>query len=285
MVKTVEKRLNRTGPFGEFICGLGAAFVNVSATFPINKIMFRQQLYGVTTQRALKQLRKEGAFYLYRGLLPPLIQKSLSLSLMFGFYERFYLITDSLNFTKSKEFKQTIAAMGAGCCEAVLTPLERVQTLLQDKAYHNRFKNTVHAMRVMHNRFGYREFYRGLVPILLRNGPSNAVFFISREHLGEFLNFKQPTSNIRAILNDFLCGAVLGAMTGTLFYPVNVIKTRMQSKLGGEFVNVRTTFRILIEERGNSLRSIYKGVHVNAVRGLLSWGIINASYEFFIKFC
>lgn len=285
MVHTVEKRLNKTGPFGEFLCGLGAAIVNVTTTFPMNKVMFRQQLYGVTTQRALKQLRKEGAFYLYRGLLPPLIQKSLSLSLMFGFYERFYTLTNSFNLTTNKELRQTVAAMGAGCSEAVLTPLERVQTLLQDKAYHNRFKNTLHAMRIIRNRYGYREFYRGLVPILLRNGPSNVVFFISREHLGDLLNSTNPSSNTRAILNDFICGAILGAMTGTLFYPINVIKTRMQSKLGGEFVNLQTTFRILLEERGNSLRSIYKGVHVNAIRGLLSWGIINASYEFFIKFC
>lgn len=28
---------------------------------------------------------------------------------------------------------------------------------------------------------GFRELYRGLVPVLLRNGPSNAVFFILRE--------------------------------------------------------------------------------------------------------
>lgn len=28
---------------------------------------------------------------------------------------------------------------------------------------------------------GFKELYRGLVPVLLRNGPSNAVFFILRE--------------------------------------------------------------------------------------------------------
>lgn len=29
--------------------------------------------------------------------------------------------------------------------------------------------------------YGVKELYRGLVPILLRNGPSNALFFVLRE--------------------------------------------------------------------------------------------------------
>jgi hypothetical protein len=34
--------------------------------------------------------------------------------------------------------------------------------------------------------FGWKEFYRGLVPILFRNGPSNAVFFVLREEAQKF---------------------------------------------------------------------------------------------------
>lgn len=62
----------------EFICGYGAAFINICLTFPINKVMFRQMMYGVKTNSAFLQLRREGIYHLYRGLLPPLMSKTLS---------------------------------------------------------------------------------------------------------------------------------------------------------------------------------------------------------------
>lgn len=34
---------------------------------------------------------------------------------------------------------------------------------------------------------GLKEFYRGFVPILLRNGPSNSLFFLFREEANEML--------------------------------------------------------------------------------------------------
>lgn len=65
--------------------------------------------------------------------------------------------------------------------EAVLMPFERVQTILADATYHKKYKNTHDAFRAIWHQHGFKEFYRGLVPILVRNGPSNAVFFILRE--------------------------------------------------------------------------------------------------------
>lgn len=71
----------------EFACGWGAAFVNICFTYPLYKTIFRQMLHGVQIETAFKQLRHEGIFYLYRGMFPPLAQKTLSLSLMFGVYD------------------------------------------------------------------------------------------------------------------------------------------------------------------------------------------------------
>ncbi|CAK9806902.1 Mitochondrial nicotinamide adenine dinucleotide transporter SLC25A51 [Anthophora plagiata] len=64
--------------FKEFVCGWGAAVINVSITFPINKIIFRQILEDVPANTAFKQISREGIRLLYRGILPPLCQKTLS---------------------------------------------------------------------------------------------------------------------------------------------------------------------------------------------------------------
>lgn len=45
-------------------------------------------LHGVEMKSAIQMLRHEGFAYLYRGILPPLAQRTVSLSLMFGLYDK-----------------------------------------------------------------------------------------------------------------------------------------------------------------------------------------------------
>lgn len=82
---------------------------------------------------------------------------------------------------------KVIAGVTAGTVEAALMPFERVQTLLADSTYHSLFKNTAQAFRYVWTNHGFTELYRGIIPILLRNGPSNAMFFVMREEAAERL--------------------------------------------------------------------------------------------------
>ena len=74
-----------------------------------------------------------------------------------------------------------MSAFLAGCTEATLVPFERVQTLMQETKYHGKFKNTPAAFYQLYTQYGVREYYRGLSAVLMRNGPSNVIFFASRE--------------------------------------------------------------------------------------------------------
>lgn len=261
----------------EFVCGAGAAFTNISFTFPIYKIMFRQQLHGIRTVKAVKQVHREGIRSLYRGMLSPLFQKTLTSSLMFGMFETYrqYL---SETTTWNKHICAASAALIAGCIEAVLCPFERIQVLMQDKKYHGHFRNTFHAT-VQLRTYGVREYYRGLSCVLLRNGPSNVAFFLCRSPLKQMM----PHSDTRFgnMCTDFTTGAVLGAAISTTYYPINVVRTRMQSKMGGEFIGIVDTFNTVFNERGRLWRKMFRGVNLNFTRSLLSWGIINASYELY----
>ena len=258
--------------FKEFVCGWGAAVINVSITFPINKIIFRQILEDMPANTALQQISKEGIRLLYRGILPPLCQKTLSLSVMFSMYEgckkRLYLLTNNDVLVK------VLAAHFAGSAEAVFMPLERVQTLLQDWRYHDKFKNTSHAFKYLLKNYGITEYYRGLVPIIYRNSCSNLTFFILREQ-SKVLSGEQES-----VLTSFVNGALIGGLTSTIFYPLNVIKIHMQSKIGGSFEKFITVTRDLYIARNRSIVAFYKGVHLNCMRSFISWGVINASYDF-----
>ncbi|KAG5896532.1 hypothetical protein JTB14_020505 [Gonioctena quinquepunctata] len=210
----------------EFACGWGAAFINVSVTYPINKLIFRQMLHGVKVQQAYLQLKNEGMFYLYRGMLPPLCQKTLSLSIMFGVYDE--VRRPLIDFGVNDHAAKAIGALASGTIEAILMPFERIQTLLADAKYHGEFKNTLHAFKVVRT-YGFGEYYRGLTPILMRNGPSNVGFFIVRDEIqGRLPKYE---NELFRTLAEFLCGAMIGVVLSTLFYPFNVVKIAMQSKV------------------------------------------------------
>ena len=134
-----------------------------------------------------------------------------------------------------------------------------------------------------------------LTAVLLRNGPSNIIFFGCRDPLRSVL----PGSLEKfGLLADFLSGACLGAFISTIFYPLNTTKTHMQveiscfiltvniifiiignnfqKSLGGEFRSFSSVFVQLLRERG--VGGMFRGVHVNYTRSFLSWGIINMTY-------
>lgn len=263
-----------------YVCGWGAAFVNIIVTFPMNKVMFRQMLHGVQTNRALAQLRREGLRHLYRGCLPPLVQKTISVSVMFGTFHGYSRFIHG-HFPDANQLAiKFFAGLMAGTTEAILTPLERIQSLLQDHEHHHKFKNTAEAMRYLRP-YGLREYYRGLLPILARNGPSTFLFFTLRDEVSGML----PTDRSvlwEATLSDFVSGALVGALVSTVFYPVNVIKTIMQVQYGPPRPSILTIIRETYAER-KTLRKMFYGVHLNYTRALVSWGIINATYEFLTK--
>lgn len=264
------------GSLREFVCGWGAAFINVVITFPINKLMFRQMLHGVGTHKALDELKVEGAAFLYRGILPPLIQKTFSVSLMFGVYDKCGHVIAQRFPHVSPNTNMVISAMCAGTFEAALTPLERIQTLLQDPKYNLRYRNTFHVTSHL-RQHGLGEYFRGLVPILVRNGPSNIMFFGMRTEFQKL--YPETDYLVGRIVADFVSGAFIGALISTVFYPINVIKARMQVQVGGSYTSIYSAFKTIYVERDRSVKRFFHGVHLNYTRALISWGIINASYE------
>ncbi|XP_074529622.1 solute carrier family 25 member 51b [Halichoeres trimaculatus] len=266
-----------------YVCGSVAAFTNIMVTFPIQKLLFRQQLHGVLVTEAIQQLQRDGLRNLYRGLLPPLLQKSTTVAIMFGLYQDFSrVLLDHAGGSGVPELvTRSFAAALAGTAEAILTPFERVQTLLQDHRHHGRFNNTAHTFRTLLTEYGIREWYRGLVPILLRNGPSNVLFFGLRGPIKEQL--PEATSRAGHMVNDFVCGGLLGAALGIMFYPLNVVKSRAQSQVGGAFQPCGQVLLTVWRERGCSVVMLFRGAHLNYHRSLLSWGIINATYELLLK--
>ncbi|XP_026310832.1 solute carrier family 25 member 51-like [Piliocolobus tephrosceles] len=83
----ISPHITNVGEMKHYLCGCCAALNNFTITFPIQNVLFRQQLYSIKTRDVKLHLRRDGFRNLYRGILPPLMQKTTILALMFGLYE------------------------------------------------------------------------------------------------------------------------------------------------------------------------------------------------------
>ncbi|XP_012933669.1 solute carrier family 25 member 51-like [Heterocephalus glaber] len=251
-----------------YLCGCCAAFSNIAITSPVQKVLFWQQLYGINTQDSVLQLRRDRFQNLYCGILPPLMQKTTTLALMFGLYEDLSCLLHK-HVSAPELATRGAAAILAGTTAAIFTPLERVQTLLQDHKHHDKFTYTYQAFRAL-KCHGIRDYYRGLVPVLFHNGFSNVFFFGLQGPIKEHL--PTATTHSAHLVNDFTCGVVLGAMLVFLFFPVNVVKTHIQSQIGGEFQSFSKVFKTIWLEWNRKLTNLFRGAHLNYHRSLISWG-------------
>lgn len=267
----------------DYAAGCGCAIFNIVCTFPLHKMMIRQQVDGVNFYKAFFQLKQEGFLKLYRGVGPPLLQKAAGLSIMFGCYHSIYSKLSTTFPNSNTVMIQFVAGMLAGTIESFLTPFERMQTLLIISEHKNYAKvsNTIHTFLKIKKHYHWKEYYRGYTSILLRNGPSTALFFMLRDPIKKTLPDVDP--GIQDMLEDFVSGAVLGASISTLAYPLNVVKSNMQKQLGSEYQSIASTLKEVYTIRGGSWRKMYLGVNINFTRSLISWGIINASYEYIKK--
>ena len=277
----------------EFVSGYFAACISIILLFPLNKLIFRQILEGISFKDAFKQLKSEGINQTYRGLLPPLLQKSASYSIMFGTQHEYYIrlknwskssksnYIGSLEPQKRRLLLTSVSAGLAGLTEATLTPFERVQAVLQVQKFHQSYTNTWHVFQEISKTHGLKELYRGYSAICLRNSLSNVVFFTSRTPLKAM--FPKADNKLKNTVYDFISGGVLGACISTIFYPVNVIKSHMQVIIGGSYLNMYQAFKLIHESRDRRFSKLYKGVGSNFARAILAWGIINSSYEFFLS--
>ncbi|CAF3379614.1 unnamed protein product [Rotaria sp. Silwood2] len=273
----ISYKLKHRSP--EYIAGFLSSATNIILTYPVNKLIFRQQICRLKTIDAYQQLKHEGLNILYRGIPLPLLQKTLSLSIMFGTNSHYLHIFQSFS-EKYHWYHQPLASALAGSTEAILTPLERTQVLLQTPKYNNLIRNATHAFVFIYQHYGIIEYYRGVTLILIRNSLSNVIFFACRKPIKDIL--PRTSSNFLHSIYDFLSGGLLGALLSTFIYPINVLKNIQQSQLDGRYDRPINIFYTIYKQRGNSLKEFYIGAKWNFVRSLISWGIINSTYEYYL---
>ncbi|KAG8448056.1 hypothetical protein GDO86_015233 [Hymenochirus boettgeri] len=258
--------------------GAVSTFFSTVLTFPIYKTIFRQQLHTLTIRAASRQLVAEGMFHLYRGLAPPLVAKTVQGTLLFGSQGTFQQLLSGRK--KAEHWHRGLSGLLSGALEAiVLVPFERVQNILQDSRHNTRFPSALSIVQEfksysIQNRFTFG-IYRGFSVILARNALGSALYFFLKDPLRDALS----TNTVPLWVPSLASGAVNGAFTSLVLYPLSVLVSNMQADVGKELPSSKKVAKAVWTQCGGRVFLLYRGASLIVLRSCITWGVTTAIHD------
>ncbi|KAM4733043.1 solute carrier family 25 member 53-like [Anableps anableps] len=245
--------------------------------FPVYKTIFRQQIHNTSVHQAVGQLYKEGPVKLYRGVVPPLLMRTLNGTLLFGLQDTLFRhLSLSTHNTTFAAALPALAGFGAGMVEAVIfTPFERVQNVLQNGQNDRHLpslRSVLTTLKVQRISQGY---YRAFLPITARNTLGSSLYF----------GLKGPVcatvagQGLSPMASSFISGTLTSMAISLTLYPLSVLVANMQAQVGGDMKGVIACWRVLWKSRNHSVALLYRGGTLVILRSCITWGITTAIYD------
>ncbi|KAI2657298.1 solute carrier family 25 member 53 [Labeo rohita] len=246
-------------------------------TFPLYKTVFRQQLHSTLVREAVAQLRKEGLAKLYRGVVPPLLMRSLNGTLLFGLQDTFL---QQLSLWDTSPVPSgalpALAGLGAGVVEAVLfTPFERVQNVLQNSKNDSSLPTLRSILRKLASSPLASGYYTAFLPILVRNALGSSLYFGLKNPMSDTLR----AFGCSPVASSFITGVLNSMVISLPLYPLSVLVANMQAQVDGGVRGVKDSWQQLWAARQRRLVLLYRGGSLVIFRSCVTWGITTAIYD------
>ena len=280
-----------------FGAGCVAGGSSIAVTYPLSKLVTRQQVDGHGARTAARHMAREGAAALYKGAQPLLLQRGLQIGIMYGVYAKFHERlsgSSAVQQARTPDWAVRFAAGGlAGVTDAlVLTPLERIQTVMQLRAGTGGSSlagtGCTRSVAIALARFGPAEFYRGVSTAVLRNGSCTGCYFLLLPHarsgwasVRETAGSRQWTAALPLLessrAEDFLCGVGLGCGMSVFVFPMSTIMKRQQVRTGGAHLSIAAALQKIAARRGG-YRAVYCGLPAFMLKSAAAWGVTNTVF-------
>ncbi|KAH7882710.1 mitochondrial carrier domain-containing protein [Phlebopus sp. FC_14] len=274
----------KENPVHSLIAGTTAGAVEAFVTYPTEFVKTRSQFGGkrespLTIIRTT--LREKGVTGLYSGCSALVVGNSVKAGVRFVTYDYFKgLLADAEG--KVSPPRSLVAGLGAGVVEAIIavTPSETIKTKLIDDAKrpNPQYRGLIHGTVSIVRQEGIFGIYRGLFPVVMRQGANSAVRFTTYTTLKQFVQgTTRPGQQLPSGIT-FGIGAIAGLVTVYVTQPLDVIKTRMQSLAARQQYknSFHCGYRILTEE---GLLRFWTGTTPRLARLIMSGGIVFTIYE------
>ncbi|KIY67907.1 mitochondrial carrier [Cylindrobasidium torrendii FP15055 ss-10] len=222
----------------------GVCQVLVGQPFDIVKVRMQtapKGTYSGMVQCAGGILKNEGPLAFYKGTLTPLLGIGVCVSIQFGAIEwmkRFYSSRNLQNGTGGPGGLELghgqlfVAGAVAGIANGVVSgPVEHIRIRLQTQSATNPiYKGPWDAMKKIYAQRGIAGIYKGQAITLIRETSGYGVYFWAYEKL---VQREMRIKNIRRDeinpANAVLFGAGAGYVLWAVIYPIDMIKSRMQT--------------------------------------------------------
>jgi len=186
-------------------------------------------------------LKNEGPLAFYKGTLTPLLGIGVCVSIQFGALEYAKRVFSSQNLAigQGGEGGKTltgnqlfISGVFAGLANGVVSgPVEHIRIRLQTQSDANRLYNGPwDAIKKIYGQKGIAGIYKGQGVTLLREASGYGVYFLTYEKLVQWEMAKKGIrrDQIKPI-NSIAYGAAAGYALWAVIYPIDMIKSRMQT--------------------------------------------------------
>ncbi|KAF9074451.1 mitochondrial tricarboxylate transporter [Rhodocollybia butyracea] len=278
----------KENPVHSLIAGTTAGAVEAFITYPTEFVKTRSQFGGkrLAPIEIIRQtLKTKGVTGLYSGCSALVIGNSAKAGVRFVSYDHFKsMLADSEG--KVSAPRSLVAGLGAGMMEAIfaVTPSETIKTKLIDDANrpNPQYRGLVHGTLSIVRQEGMLGIYRGLFPVMMRQGANSAVRFTTYSTLKQFVQGTARPGQTLPSAITFGIGAIAGLVTVYTTMPLDVVKTRMQSlEARSQYRNsFHCAYRIFTEE---GIRRFWTGTTPRLARLVMSGGIVFTVYENIIK--
>ena len=253
-------------------------------------------MYKSSFDCAKNVFQKEGFRGFYQGLLPPLTAQFFINAICFG-GESISHKTLAKYLNEVGQEPSVLNSFFSGsfagflqCC--VLVPTDIIKCRLQISAVslnQRKYSGVIDCVRDVYGSEGVRGLYRGLAPTLLREVPSFGLYFLTYKFSRQvFCSIPIPYGEagaqrpmLSASASTLLAGGCAGASSWILAYPIDVIKSNVQTAaLGSATSKKKIAFVAKDLYRKHGLAIFYRGIGLVVLRAFP----VNAATFFFYEY-
>ncbi|KEP52225.1 CTP1 citrate transporter [Rhizoctonia solani 123E] len=268
-----------TKPWQSLTAGTFAGAIEAFVTYPTEFVKTRSQFDG-NKDGPIAIIRdtwsKQGVKGFYSGCMALVVGNAAKAGVRFLSYDKFKQMLADQN-GKVSAPRSLAAGLGAGMMEAIfaVTPSETIKTKLIDdsKLPQPRFRGLIHGTGIIVREEGIRGVYRGLFPVMMRQGANSAVRFTTYSTLKQFV---QSNMRLREGIPlpssvTFGVGAVAGLVTVYTTMPLEQVPL---------FTIICNSFDCAYQTFVNDgFLSFWRGATPRLARLMLSGGIVFTVYE------
>ncbi|XP_013865395.1 solute carrier family 25 member 47-A [Austrofundulus limnaeus] len=276
----------------DFLSGSVAGACGVAVGYPLDTVKVRIQTQRQFTglyHCVVETLSNEGLHGFFKGMLLPMTTVSLTSSVVFGTYRNCLQCmkqargADCVPNTKLEVF---LAGLAGGIAQtSVMSPGDVVKVRLQCQTESKRrgakvlkYHGPVHCLLSIVRDEGFRGLYRGALPLMLRDGPSYATYFLTYTTIYEWLSGgSMKKLDWKGVM---LAGGIAGMAGWTVGTPMDVIKARLQMDGVRETKRYKGFLHCVAETvRVEGAGVFFKSLGINCLRAFPVNMVVFLTYE------